>query len=376
MTANQISLARGRLLPFLLPNLRDLSPSDDSQHTVELLRGKSDRTVDLARSSLRISAEIAPDIDRTINHVCDKISIDRDSVDLYVFPSAELSGFCFINEFPIIVGASSSVIKSLDADELAFFLGHEIGHALFKETSNFISSQSCLEDQIFARSIEITVDRVGLLTAGNMDSAFSAILKTLSGLDDRHLRFDFSHFMSEAREALDGSISDQLLYSSHPPLAQRFKALVSFSLSDVYRNAVNGDSGGAIPIDQINKVIAASLNNAVDSKAYELINSALEDFGVWVIHLLIALKKKISLSGLKDATGLAVNKAQIERAGIFLDSYSESEKLQVLNEKLTDSLRHSGRLAPRATARLMDKIQDLYPGSGLDVEELLGLTDG
>ncbi len=362
MTANQIYLARGRLLNFLLPNLRDLSPSDDSQHTVELLRGKSDRTVDLARSSLRISAEIAPDIDRTVNRVCNKIGLNRDSVDLYVFPNAELNGFCFINEFPIIVGASSSVIKSLDADELAFFLGHEIGHALFKETSNFISSQSCLEDQIFARSIEITVDRVGLLTAGNMDSAFSAILKTLSGLDDKHLRFDFSHFMSEAREAMDGNISDQLLYSSHPPLAQRFKALVSFSLSDVYRNAANGDSRGAIPIDQINKVIAASLNNAVDSKAYELINSSLEDFGVWVIHLLIVLKKKISLSGFKEVTGIAINKAQIERAGIFLDSYSESEKLQVLNEKLTDALRQSGRLAPRATARLMDKIQELFPG--------------
>ena len=219
-----------------------------------------------------------------------------------------------------------------------------------------------MEDQIFARSIEITVDRVGLLTAGNMDSAFSAILKTLSGLDDEHLRFDFSHFMSEAREALDGSISDQLLYSSHPPLAQRFKALVSFSLSDVYRNAVNGDARGAVPIEQVNKVIMAGLNNAVDSKANELINSALEDFGVWVIHLLIALKKKISLSGLKDATGLSVNKEQIQRAGIFLESYTESEKLQVLNEKLTYALHQSGRLAPRATARLLDKIQVLFPG--------------
>lgn len=362
MSANQIYLARSRLLPFLLPNLRDLSPSDESQQTIELLRGKSDRTVDLARSSLRISKEISPDIDSTITRVCKKIGLDRDAVDVYVFPNAELNGFCFINEFPIIVGASSSVIKTLDADELAFFLGHEIGHALFKETSNFIASQSCLEDQILARSIEITVDRVGLLTAGNMDAAFSAILKTLSGLDDKHLRFDFSHFMSEAREVLDGTISDQLLYSSHPPLAQRFKALVSFSLSDVYRNAVNGESSGAMPIDQVNKVIMAGLNNAVDSKAYQLINTALEDFGVWVIHLLIMLKKTISLSALKDATGLSVDKAQIERAGIFLDSYSESEKLQVLNEKLTDALRQSGRLAPRATARLMDKIQALYPG--------------
>ena len=271
MSIEQLYQARARVHSFLLPSLASLATELNDNWVNDIKKDKSANVAALARSSLRLTEEMTPEVNKIIELVCRRIQIDRSLVDVYVFPSADLNGFCYIHELPITVGLSSSLIKALAGDELAFILGHEIGHALFKETANFVGNADCLEDQIYSRAVEISVDRVGLLAANNCDAAFRAILKTLSGLDDNQLRFDFSHFMAEAREALDSNVTEQQLYSSHPPLAQRFKALVSFSSSDVYQSRVNPDTKASLSIDQVNKVIATNLTNSVDAKAYEII---------------------------------------------------------------------------------------------------------
>jgi hypothetical protein len=255
----------------------------------------------------------------------------------------------------------------LDNDELAFVLGHEIGHALFKETSDFVANSNCLEDQIIARSIEISVDRIGLLTAKNQDAAFRAILKTLSGLDESHLRFDFSYFMSESRDLVEENVSSQLLYSSHPPLPQRFRALVSFSMSDVYQKACGSDGIGAIPIEQVNNVIQSRLANSIDDKAHQIINQSLLDLLAWLAGFLITSKKTINLPQFKVQFGLELSKSDIERIAMFIDGYGPTERPLVINEKIRESLINSSKLAPRATSNLLKKIKLLYPEFSLQI---------
>ena len=361
MNLTDIEGARNRVKDFLLPNLAALLDVSDKGIFNPSAERKSAKVESLARSSLRLTNEIAPLLNEQVELVCERLKIPRHLVDVYVFPSSDLNGFCYVDELPIIVGLSSSIVKALSGNELAFVLGHEIGHALFKETTNFIANSSCLEDQILARSIEISVDRVGLLASGDVDAAFRAILKTLSGLDDSILRYDFSHFMSEAREVLDTRITDQLLYSSHPPLAQRFKALVSFSTSDSYLGLTNIKSGSGIPIEQVNRVISARLNNSVDAHAYKLIDEALSNVLVWVSYVLIASKRTVNLSDLKAMCEVSITKLDIEKAAIFLDSYTHSEKTSLLNEKITEAIISSARLAPRATARLISRLESAYP---------------
>lgn len=361
MNLTDIEGARSRVKDFLLPNLAALLDVSDKGIFNPNFERKSAKVESLARSSLRLTNEIAPLLNEQVELVCERLKIPRHLVDVYVFPSADLNGFCFVDELPIIVGLSSSIVKTLTGDELAFVLGHEIGHALFKETTNFIANSSCLEDQILARSIEISVDRVGLLASGDVDASFRAILKTLSGLNDSVLRYDFSHFMSEARDVLDTKITDQLLYSSHPPLAQRFKALVSFSTSDSYLKLINTKGSAGIPIEQVNRVISAGLNNSVDTHAYKLINEALSNVLVWVSYVLIASKRTVNLSDLKSLCEVSISKSDIEKAAIFLDSYTLSEKSSLLNEKITQALVSSATLAPRATDRLIARLETAYP---------------
>lgn len=361
MSIEQLERARERVRSFLLPSLSSLTTGLNDNWVSGIRKEKSANVAALARSSLRLTEEMTPEINRIVELVCRRIQIDRSLVDVYVFPGADLSGFCYIHELPITVGLSSSLIKTLVGDELAFVLGHEIGHALFKETANFVGNELCLEDQIYSRAVEISVDRVGLLAANNCDAAFRAILKTLSGLDDSLLRFDFSHFMAEAREALDSNVTEQQLYSSHPPLAQRFKALVSFSSSDVYQTCINPDTKGNLSIDQVNNVIATSLTNAVDAKAYEIINKSLTDLTLWIAGLLIISQKKISLSELQSQCGVELNKIDIEKAISFVDTYPAMQKAEVLNEKIQAHLIEATRMAPRATMKLIDNIERIFP---------------
>lgn len=361
MSIEQLNLARARVYSFLLPSLTDLSKELNNNLISEIRNDRSPNVSALARSSLRLTEEMAPEINKIIELVCQRIQIPRSLVDVYVFPGADLNGFCYIHELPITVGISSSIVNSLAGDELAFVLGHEIGHALFKETANFAANEDCLEDQIFSRAIEISVDRVGLLAANNCDAAFRAILKTLSGLNDDTLRYDFSYFMSEARDALGSDVTEQQLYSSHPPLAQRFKALVSFSSSDVYLSRINADTKGGMPIEQVNKVITAGLTNAVDAKAYKIINKALTDLTLWIACLLIISETKISLGELQRVCGIEICKVDIEKAVSFVSGYSNKEKAVVLNEKIQSHFVNASKLAPRATIKLIDNIEIVFP---------------
>ncbi len=361
MNIEKLNQARKRVRSFLLPNLVGIINENNADYFIENRKEKSIKTIALVRSSLRLTQEIAPDLDRVIRSVCERLQIERSFVDIYVFSSSDLNGFCFIDELPITVGLSSLMVKSLKGDELAFVLGHEIGHALFKETAYFVVNKDCLEDQIFARSIELSVDRIGLLASNSCDASFRAILKTLSGLDDSMLRYDFSHFMSEAREVLNTKIIEQHLYSSHPPLAQRFKALVSFSTSDVYLALTCGNSKGSIPIEQVNKVITDGLTKGVDAKANDIIRKSLEDLSIWIVCFLIISKKTFSLSSLKRSCDLVINKCDVEKAVTFLDSYSMKEKVTVLNEKIQQCLIDCFKLAPRATMKLINKFESFYP---------------
>jgi Zn-dependent protease with chaperone function len=357
----QLELARQRVRSFLLPSLSSISDEFSISWTESTFKGKNHNLAALARSSLRLTEEMTPEVESVIKLVCQRIQIDRNLVDVYVFPSSEYNGFCYVNDLPISVGISSSIIRSLKGNELAFVLGHEIGHALFKETANFTSKQECLEDQILSRAVEMSVDRIGLLAASECESAFRAILKTLSGLDEDILRFDFSSFMGEARGVLESKVTDQQLYSSHPPLAQRFKALVSFSSSDVYLSRTNKDTKGSLSIDQVNKVIYSGLTNQVDSKAQELINKSLEDLSIWVVSLLVVSKKQVSLSAIESHCGVKINKEDVEKAIRLIESYSGDQKANLLQEKIQSQLIVCSKMAPRATMKFVNNFEGLIP---------------
>ena len=79
-----------------------------------------------------------------------------------------------------------------------------------------------------SRYQEISSDRIDYWLAVLL-KAISAMLKLLTGLDDNHLRFDISAFISQLNDT-DNLYSQQSMISSHPSNLVRCRALLWFSM--------------------------------------------------------------------------------------------------------------------------------------------------
>lgn len=352
MSLEELNNAGRRFAGLLLPNIQELVPNFTPifQEVGSAERAqKSEKKRALARSSLKVTAEITPSIDEIVCEVAERLHLSRSNLDVYVFPSTDLNAFCFIDELPITVGLSSSLAKTLKKEELAFVIGHEVGHVFFKEICNFSPSQDCIEDLIIARSIELTVDRIGLVASGKVEGAFGAILKTLSGLDDNHLRHDFNKLLDESREVLDDASADVLIYSTHPPLALRFKSLVSFSTSNEFLELTGGKSASGISLKQANNLILNSLQRSVDNHAEAEIDATVNEIGMWIACLLLLNKKTMSLGTLKDVFSQRLSKEEIEKSYIYVTGYAKELYSQILQEKLFGALAKGYAIAPRRT---------------------------
>jgi len=365
LSLDELNSASRRFAELLLPNIRELIPNFTPVFQNEAESGwkqKSERKRALARSSLKVTPEITPSIDSIVADVCTRLSLSRGSLDVYIFPSTDLNAFCYVDDLPVTVGLSSNLVKTLDRDELAFVIGHEVGHVFFKEIGNFSPSLECLEDLIIARSVELTVDRIGLVASGKIEGSFGAILKTLSGLDDKYLRYDFSKLLGESREILADASADVLIHSTHPPLALRFKALVSFSTSNEFFGLVGEKRSVGVSLNRANKLILKSLARAVDSYAQSEIESKLNDIGMWVACLLLLRKKTLSLSVLREIFSIRLTKEEIEKSVIYVTGYSKELIPLIMQEQLFKALVNGYEVAPRRTyAALVGFVQE-YPG--------------
>ena len=125
-------------------------------------------------------------------------------IDLYVLPRIDCNAFCQFsrNGNRFILGVHSGLLSRMSTRELAFVIGHEIGHAVLQhgeipnirfDDPNF-SWVEAIEMRRLSRAREITCDRFGLLVCQDLPSATRALFKTATGLDDRWATFNERHY--------------------------------------------------------------------------------------------------------------------------------------------------------------------------------------
>ena len=353
--------AREILKPFILPSLNDyLTPPKFLKYTNENF-AVNPNVAALAKSSLKITKSVSPKIDKTLTEVCEKLKISRNLVNLYVFPDSEVKAFCYVNNLPIAVGVSSGTIKSLNHDQLCFVLGHEIGHALIGSIISYSDESNTVEDMIFARALELSSDRIGLIATKDFDTAAKTILIILSGLDDSLLRYDYSSFIDEAKIVIDDESLQHNLYSSHPPLVQRLEALTKFSICSDYLRFINKKTDDSLSIAKINQVIIHGLDESIDSKAINLIKKELSDLYIWVFTIFVFAKIKIDIEDLNKKLEVEVKKEEIQKAFTFINSHSSPEKEEVANDKIQEHIKRCFQVAPRKLVRTIDTLGKLYP---------------
>jgi Zn-dependent protease with chaperone function len=144
---------------------------------------------------------------------------------------------------------SSEIVDAMDAQQLAFVIGHEIGHIERRHTmmmnvfaparggvsGGVIRPLVNLVFNVWSVKAEYTADRAGLLAARDVDAAISALLTLSSGAVAAREWQRSDELVSRGERSVADTLTE---YSStHPLLRNRIEQLRKFSVSDLYKDS-------------------------------------------------------------------------------------------------------------------------------------------
>lgn len=189
----------------------------------------------LLTTAVKVIPELFPDLDPVMKRVAECLRCPE--FEVFVFSDGAPKAFCSgrsLDEATLLV--SSGLIERFGPEELAFVMGHELGHAIFchnsyPNPSEMDQTLDRLKVLALWRAREITADRTGLAATGDSNAAFRAMMKLASGLSDQFIRFDVSAFLDQAKDLERTGPSTSFLLSTHPFIIVRIRALLWFQMS-------------------------------------------------------------------------------------------------------------------------------------------------
>lgn len=192
----------------------------------------------LLADSVRITAGLLPEVH---NRYMDCLHLFGGELtgDLYVqqSPTYNASVLAHGDRFDVMV--HSSLLNDFTLDELTFVIGHELGHVLYGHSSfniheYFQDEQGQVDadtaSMLFAwsRAAEVSADRIGMVCAGTLGAATSALFKTSSGIPG----VSQTRVLNSLREQYDDLVSHMddegegyEWVRTHPMVPIRFKAI-------------------------------------------------------------------------------------------------------------------------------------------------------
>lgn len=195
----------------------------------------------LMRTARPVTALGEPELAALVNACQERLQ--PGPIEVYVAPSPQLNAYTFGLETPKVVVLYSALFQVMDADELKFIIGHELGHVALGHTwlNSLVgglagipanSAASVLLGLAFLwwnRACEYSADRAGLLACQDPDKAVSALIKlvagpagsTQAGLQQAYRRVDAED------DTWLGSFNEAL--GSHPMLIRRINEIRRFA---------------------------------------------------------------------------------------------------------------------------------------------------
>lgn len=198
----------------------------------------------LLSTSVRLSAAMAPDIQKMADECVERLGIEI-PVELYVYSSPTFNAACFKPEAGrLYVMFSSSLLEGFEGSELRFVMGHEFGHYIYEhhdipigyllKGKNPPGPKLALKLFAWSRYAEISADRAGAYCAQDMHGVARSLFKLASGLTGNTIRFNLSEFLGQVDEmqvvdAEPGQGAPQGdWFSTHPFSPLRVRALQLF----------------------------------------------------------------------------------------------------------------------------------------------------
>jgi uncharacterized tellurite resistance protein B-like protein len=212
----------------------------------------------LLKSSLRLTPSLAPMLYK-IGSKCKETLGLKAAIEFYVYQSDRFNASCYPpDENRLYIILTSNILEKFKEDELAFVIGHEIGHALFDHFkypaskimeigADYLSPLQAMKLFAWNRNAEISADRIGLLCCQSYDAAARTFFKLSSGVTTDSLDFQMNEYLQQFVDLEDILSNSELdpedWYSSHPFSPLRIKALELFRKSETYFQLLNRTGG-------------------------------------------------------------------------------------------------------------------------------------
>ncbi len=206
---------------------------------------------------IRVGPKQFPTIQRVAERCAGALAVPTPTV--YVANSPVLNAYTFGTDDDAFIVVHSAMVDAFSEDELAFVIGHEMGHIqnkhvvygtvlrMLRHTASmalrWIAPAAELGLRAWYRRAEITCDRAGLLCVRDLDVASRTFVKLASGSARLANEVDVDTYVEQAREARRGIGRLAEAFSSHPYLPKRIEALRIFAESALYREATNSSRG-------------------------------------------------------------------------------------------------------------------------------------
>lgn len=301
------------------------------------------------QSGLCISKAITPVLNERLVSVYQRLQIPDAAVEAFVYSTPEIQAACATDgDGACIIRFSSALVETLSSEEFEFVAGHELGHFLLGHGTNK-PKQEGLEYFMQSRAQEISADRIGLIACNSLDIAIRAMMKTISGLTSRHLRFDAGTFISQLKN--HNFHSD--VYTSHPSMLVRCRALLWFSTKD---------STGADKYLQKNtfaeldKRIETDLRKYVDGPARKKIEKAKKNLSMWIFVLQIAEDNNFSKSEQEKFAKL-FGKQTLKSMKNYLQALSAEQIRESINKRAESARQELIAIIPSTATEEISKIE-------------------
>jgi len=201
----------------------------------------------LIRQAYPVTAQKTPELSALLESCRTRLRVEP--VEAFVTPSRELNAYTFGLSTPKVIVIYSALLKVMDADELRFVIGHELGHIALGHTDlNSLvggmagipstSAASALLAMTFLswnRTCEHSADRAGLLACGKPDKAISALIKLVAGpAGSSRAGLELAYRQIDAEDdTVWGNLNEA--FASHPMLIKRINAIRSYASSGQYK---------------------------------------------------------------------------------------------------------------------------------------------
>ncbi len=305
-------------------------------------------------NELCLTREVTPELFDGLEQVLSRLGIPQKSIEAFVYASSEINAQCYAaDSAKCIIRFSSGLIDILSHDEYQFVVGHELGHFLLSHSfPNDIGDDSSAEFYMQQRAQEISADRMGLIACASLDVAIKALLKTVSGLNDKHLRFDVGGFLSQLKKTTKSV--GQSHQSTHPSILVRCRALLWFSMHEAYCNETTSYHEGSL--DKLDERISGDLYKYVDGPLRRVINESKEKFLMWTAVLEIINSGKFSKASQKQFKSIYGEETHQKVLALF-DGLSASDLQNMVLEKLEDAKQDLAKLIPSSFDAVFKELQ-------------------